>query len=63
MKTIVINGQEYKFRCVYAVIKGINKNCGVHLQLEVFKDNVQLDKEDLKGYVAEKIEEYIRELI
>lgn len=63
MKRIIINNQEYEFNCIYAVSKGINKNIGVHLQLQVFKDGKQLDKEDIKGYVAEKIEEYIRELI
>lgn len=63
MKRIIINNQEYEFNCIYAVSKRINKNIGVHLQLQVFKDGKQLDKEDIKGYVAEKLEDYIRELI
>lgn len=63
MKKIIINDIQYEFNCVYAVSKGINKNIGIHLQLQVFKDGKQLDKEDIKGYVSEKLEEYIRELI
>ena len=63
MKSIVINNIEYKFRCVYAVSKGINRNTGIHLQIEVFKDNIQLDKQDLKGYIGEKIEDYVKELL
>ena len=63
MRTIIINDIEYEFNCVYGVIKGINENIGIHLQLQVFKDGKQLDKKDIKGYAGEKIEEYICELV
>ena len=63
MKTIVINGQEYKYVAVFVTKKAVNGNIGVIVQLQVFKDDKQLDKKDFNGYVAEKIEEHIRELI
>lgn len=63
MKTIIINGQEYKFEAVYATKRAINGNIGVVVQLQVFKDGIQLDNKDLKGYVAEKLEEYIVQLL
>ncbi|MFY4822054.1 hypothetical protein ACOTVO_04720 [Aliarcobacter butzleri] len=63
MKTITINGQEYKYEAVFVTKKAVNRNIGVIVQLQVFKDDKQLDKKDFNGYVAEKIEEHIRELI
>lgn len=63
MKTIIINGQEYKYEAVFVTKKAVNGNIGVAVQLQVFKDDKQLDKKDFNGYVAEKIEEHIRELI
>lgn len=63
MKTITINGQEYKYEAVFVTKRAVNGNIGVIVQLQVFKDDKQLDKKDFNGYVAEKIEEHIRELI
>lgn len=63
MKTIIVNNQEYKFRCVSTQPRGINNTVGVLLQLEVFKNGEVMDKKDVKGYLIEKIEEYIKELI
>ena len=63
MKTIVINGQEYKYEAVFVTKRAVNGNIGVMVQLQVFKDGEPLDKKDFNGYVAEKIEEHIRELI
>lgn len=63
MKTITINGQEYKYEAVFVTKRAVGGNIGVIVQLQVFKDDKQLDKKDFIGYVAEKIEERIRELI
>ena len=63
MKTITINGQEYKYEAVFVTKKAVNGNIGVIVQLQVFKDGKQLDKKDFNGYVAEKIEEHIRECL
>ncbi|WP_157353088.1 hypothetical protein [Aliarcobacter butzleri] len=63
MKTIIINGQEYKYEAVFVTKKAVNGNIGVVIQLQVFKDGKQLDKKDFSGYVAEKIEEHIRECL
>lgn len=56
MKNIIINGIEYKYNCVYAIKRAVRNNIGVHLQLQVFKDGIQLDKKDFNGYVQECIE-------
>ena len=63
MKTIVVNGTEYKFRCVVTLPKKINESVGVLLQLEIFKDGKAMTKKECSGYLVEKIEEFIRELI
>ena len=63
MRTIIVNGQEYKFECIAASRRNINNNNGVLVQLQIFKDGKQLDKKEVGSYVFEKIEEYIRELI
>lgn len=63
MKTIVINGIEYKYEAVFVTKRAVNGNIGVIVQLQVFKNGEYLDKKDFNGYVAEKIEEQIRELI
>ncbi|MFX4154272.1 hypothetical protein ACOL23_04935 [Aliarcobacter butzleri] len=63
MQTIIINGQEYKYEAVFVTKKAVNGNIGVIVQLQVFKDDKQLDKKDFNGYVAEKIEEHIRECL
>ena len=61
MKTIIINNQEYKYEAVYVTKRAVGGNIGVIVQLQVFKNGIQLDKEDFKGYIAEKIEDDIRE--
>ena len=61
MKTIIINGIEYKYEAVFVTKRAVGGNIGVMVQLQVFKDGIQLDKKDFKGYVAEKIEDDIRE--
>lgn len=63
MKTIIINGQEYKYEAIFVTKRAVNENIGVVIQLQVFKDGKQLDKKDFNGYVAEKIAEHLRELI
>lgn len=63
MKTIIINNQEYKYEAVYVTKRAAGGNIGVVVQLQVFKNGIQLDKKDFNGYVAEKIEEHIMELI
>jgi len=63
LKTIVVNGEEYKFRCIAAISKKINKEHGVLLHIQIAKDYKVLNKEEVSSYVVEKIEEYIRELI
>ena len=63
MREILINGNSYKYDCVYVTKKGIAGNIGVTAQLQVFKNNIQIDKKDFVGYVQEKIEEDIKNLI
>lgn len=63
MTTIYINNIEYKYRCVYCTKRAVGGNIGIICQLEVFKDGIQIDKKDFNGYVAEKIEEHIRDSI
>ena len=63
MKTITINGQEYKYEAIFVTKRAVGGNIGVIVQLQVFKDGKQLDKKDFNRYVAEKIEEHIRGLI
>lgn len=63
MKTIIVNGDEYKFRCVATARKNINQEHGVLVQLQIAKDGKVLNKKEVSSYVLEKIEEYIRELI
>ena len=63
MKTIVINNIEYKYEAVFVTKRAVGGNIGVVVQLQVFKNGIQLDKKDFTGYVAEKIEEHIRESI
>ena len=64
MKAIIINGTEYKYEAVF-VSRKLNRlsNIAVVVQLQVFKNGKQLDKKDFSGYVAEKIEEHIRECL
>lgn len=61
MKTLFINGVEYKYNCVYAEKRGINGNIGINIQLQVFKNGVQLDKKDFFGYIEECICRHIRD--
>lgn len=63
MKTITINGKEYKYEAIFVTKKAGVANIGVVVQLQVFKEGVQLDKKDFNGYIAEKIEEHIRECL
>lgn len=63
MKTIVVNGTEYKFRCVATLPKKINESVGVLLQLEIFKDGKVMTKKECSNYLIEKIEDFIRELV
>lgn len=62
-REIIVNGSKYSFDCVFAANKAFNKNIGVHCQLQVFKDGIQLDKTQIDRYAMEKIEDYIMELI
>ena len=61
MKTVIINGTEYKYEAVFVTKRAVGGNIGVIVQLQVFKNGIQLDKKDFSGYVAEKIEDDIRE--
>ena len=61
MKTLIINGTEYKYEAVFVTKRAVGGNIGVVVQLQVFKNGIQLDKKDFSGYVAEKIEDDIRE--
>lgn len=61
MRTSYINGIKIEYNCVYAIKKSIGGSIGVHLQLQVFKDGVQMDKKDFGGYIQEKIEDDIRD--
>ena len=63
MKTIIINGTEYKYEAVFVTKRAAGGNIGVVVQLQVFKNGVQLDKKDFNGYVAEKIEEHICKIL
>ena len=63
MKTITINGKDYKYEAIFVTKKAGGANIGVVVQLQVFKEGVQLDKKDFNGYIAEKIEEHIRECL
>ena len=63
MKAIVINGTEYKYEAIFVTKRAVGGNIGVVVQLQVFKNGVQLNKKDFKGYVAEKIEEHIKECL
>ena len=64
MKAIIINGTEYKYEAVF-VSRKLNRlsNIAVVVQLQVFKNGIQLDKKYFSGYIAEKIEEHIRECL
>ena len=64
MKAIIINGTEYKYKAVF-VSRKLNRlsNIAVVVQLQVFKNGIQLDKKDFSGYIAEKIEDDIRECL
>ena len=61
--TLFINNKKYEISCVIATKKAFNKNIGVHLQLQVFKDGVQIDKNEISVYAMEKIEEHFKEII
>ena len=63
MKAVTINGTEYKYEAIFVTKRVVGGNIGVVVQLEVFKDGKQLDKKDFSGYIAEKIEEHIRECL
>ena len=61
MKVVTINGTEYKYEAIFVTKRAAGGNIGVIVQLQVFKNGEYLDKKDFGGYVAEKIEEHIRE--
>lgn len=61
MKSIIINGKEYKYEAIFVTKRAVGGNIGVIVQLQVFKDGIQLDKKDFNGYIAEKIEDHIME--
>ncbi len=63
MKAIIINGTEYKYEAIFVTKRAGGANIGVVVQLQVFKNGIQLDKKDFSGYIAEKIEEHIRECL
>ena len=63
MKTVIINGTEYKYEAVFVTKRAVGGNIGVVVLLQVFKNGEQLDKKDFSGYIAEKIEEHIRECL
>ena len=63
MKAVIINGTEYKYEAVFVTKRAVGGNIGVVVQHQVFKNGVQLDNKDFKGYIAEKIEEHIRECL
>ena len=64
MKTVIINCTEYKYEAIFVTKRrAFGRNIGVKVQLQVFKDGKQLDKKDFSGYIAEKIEEHIRECL
>ena len=63
MKAIIINDIEYKYEAVFVTKRAVGGNIGVIVQLQVFKDGIQLDKKDFIGYLAEKIEEHIMECL
>ena len=46
---------------MFVTKRAVGENIGVIVQLQVFKNGIQLDKKDFSGYVAEKIEDDIRE--
>lgn len=61
MKQIVINGINYSYNCVYAQKRSINGNIGVTIQLQVFREGIQIEKNDFCGYVEECICRNIRD--
>ena len=63
MKKIIINGAEYKYEAIFVTKRAVGGNIGVIVQLQVFKNGIQLDKKAFSGYVSEKIEEHIRECL
>ena len=63
MKVVSINGTEYKYEAIFVTKRAVGGNIGVVVQLQVFKNGEYLDLKDFKGYVAEKIEEHIRECL
>lgn len=38
MKTIIINGQEYKYEAIFVTKRAVGGNIGVVVQLQVFKN-------------------------
>lgn len=63
MKTVIINCTEYKYEAIFVTKRAVGGNIGVIVQLQVFKNGEHLYKKDFNGYVAEKIEEHIRECL
>lgn len=63
MRALLINGESYKYDCVYVTKRSISGNIGIVAQLQVFKNEVQIDNKNFNGYVQEKIEEDIKNLI
>ena len=64
MKKVIINCTEYKYEAIFGTKRrAFGRNIGVIVQLQVFKDGIQLDKKDFSGYIAKKIEEHIRECL
>ena len=53
MKTLIINGTEYKYEAVFVTKRAVGGNIGVVVQLQVFKNGIQLDKKDFSGYIRE----------
>ena len=63
MQKIIINDTEYKYEAIFVTKRAVGGNIGVVVQLQVFKNGEYLDKKDFSGYIAEKIEEHIRECL
>lgn len=62
MVTLSINGSEYRISAVHATKRAFRRNIGVHVQLQVFKNGEQIDKDSIDSYAMEKIEEFVERL-
>ncbi len=63
MKKIIINDSEYRIESVYATKRALNGNIGIHIQLQVFKDDIQIGKDEISPYAMEKIQYFLSDLI